>query len=338
MVLFVSLVAFGAPPLPPTVAPPSNPGSASSPYAPPDSWLTGEAGSLDIEALATVLRGFDITADSSGVAAVTVANAGAVLRQLAADARFRVTEEDGAIVAYRRVRDGNEWTTGYHGYQSTKKGAWRALIRMSPYLRSPWNDSKLVSRTDALAGKISCIAFHPTSHGDLDTVALQWNGPVASLEVLDAGDDELPGVQEALGYLPSYLSGIASDADEINTKGYTAVFNAPRDPRRGEPTVDVTSPQPKELEVRARIHTSQKGVTWVRLLDDTLRPWEVDAVASGTREMVGWSSDPKEVFYLQGRFFVPSGPKFSGTAEIWFQADGKAPERLGAFNVNVPKH
>jgi hypothetical protein len=337
--LFVLLcqLAFGAPPLPPVVSPPSGAGVAPSPYATPESWLSGKAGALNLEALSTVIRTFEIGADATGLSAVTAENADAVLRQLAADPRFRVTTQDGAIVAARRMKDGNDWAVGFEGFHLAKRGAWRALVRMTPYTNSPWDVSQLVSRADASAGAIRCIAFRPTSHPTWDTVALQWKGPVATLEVLDSGDDSLPGVQEALGYIPNYLAGVARQRADIDVKGYTPLYNVSREPRRGEPTIAITSPAAGQLEVRARIHVFRKGITWVRILDEKLTPWEPDAVAAGTREIVGWSPEQAELFYLQGRFPVPSGPKFSGTAELWFQAEGRAAERLGAFNLNIPR-
>ena len=86
----------------------------------------------------------------------------------------------------------------------------------------------------------------------------------------------------------------------------------------------------------ARISAPEAGVAWVRILNHRLKPWEADAVAVGTRERIGWSTDPKVQFYMQGRFPIAPGPAFSGTVEIWHSAGEAKPVRLLASPITVP--
>jgi hypothetical protein len=109
------------------------------------------------------------------------------------------------------------------------------------------------------------------------------------------------------------------------------------EPKTGEPQAAVAGAG-RMLDVSARVRPSGPGVVWARVLDGQLRPWEEAAVAAGTRERIGWSTDPKQLWWMQGAFPVPAGASFSGTLEIWFQPDaGGAPEHLLASPIKVPK-
>ncbi|MBW1881475.1 MAG: hypothetical protein JRJ84_24220 [Deltaproteobacteria bacterium] len=111
----------------------------------------------------------------------------------------------------------------------------------------------------------------------------------------------------------------------------------------GEPIRKRSSPEVNShgrglLEIRARVNPGAPGWTWARILDSDLEVWEERAVAAGTRERVGWSAEPAEQFYFQAAFPVPRGKRFSGSVELWFQADaGGPPIRLDATPITIPK-
>jgi hypothetical protein len=172
-------------------------------------------------------------------------------------------------------------------------------------------------------------------------VAWEWGDPGATLEVFEAGPmatvGELVRTTAALRGVPSLMSGVSRASEEIIGAGCTATLLPGRSARTGEPTATLLSPAPGEIDLRAWLHTPGEGITWARILDTELVPWEEAAVAAGTREILGSSNDSKQLFYLQGRFPVPAGAEFSGTVEFWFQADaGGDPRRIGAFPITVP--
>jgi hypothetical protein len=342
------LVLFAAVALGRDLAPPKIPVAARDPGPVPSPYearvqvpaLSGTTSSLNLTALAHEITRFTVATDCSAIGRITAANEDAILHHLAADARWRLVEEGGAIVAYQRVADGKEWTVAPHGYVTTKGSIARTALRFGAWdASSPWAASPLVSRARAEDSSIEMTAFNLDGHPGWKAVALAWEGPIGALEIFDAGTDEnLPEAASSLSIVPPFVSGLVQDEGIIRQRGYDGLYMASKEPRQGEPTLDITSPAPGELEVRARIHTPSAGATWVRLDDGDLHPWEEVAVATGTREIIGWSDVPQELFYLQGRFPVPSGAAFSGTAEVWFQSkSGGDPVLLGAFPIKVPK-
>lgn len=329
--------------LPPIPVPAQDPGAVPSPYEDrvPTPSLSGSTSSLNLEALAHEITEFTIEADVSGLTAVTTENLDAVIRHLAADPRWRVVEAPGgAMIAIRREKDGGEWTAPLRGYIAAKDGLWRAVLRFDAWdPADPWASSPLVSRTDAMSPKATLRAFNAPEHKGWQAVAMAWEAPAVALEIYDASKAaELESASAILGSVPNYLDVVATHAAEIRARGYDPRALPFREPRRSDPWVEAKSPAPGELDVRARVHPPGFGYTWIRLDDENLQPWEELAVATGTREIVGWSSVEREQFYMQGRFPVPSGEGFTGTAEVWFQAmDGGAPILLGATPVRVPK-
>lgn len=344
-------VAFAAAPKfqPPVLPDPVDPGAAASPYERPEdaSALDGQVGGLDLTSLSRSIVTFTLTADMSALAAIDAAGEEALLRQVAADPRWRLVQWGGALVAFRRVKAEDSWTTTLRGYHKSADGTWRAALRFSPYTQEmPWATSPLVGRAKASAPSIDAKAFRYPGKAGWQGTALSWEGPEVALEVFEAGaSDELPHTAEMLGTVPSYVASVSARRADVAAKGFTVAGMPAKEPAFGEPSVAVISPGPGELEVRARVHLDNPGVTWVRVLDDKLAPWEDRAVAAGTRELIGWSSDAEVLFYLQGRFPVPAGAAFSGTIEVWHQPIASirepskpvgAPVRLGAFPVKVP--
>lgn len=336
MLVGVGLALLAAAPkaaLPP--APPAHDlGSIASPYGDPSLGppLVGPSSQLDVATLATLETEYTLAADLSVLSRINEENKSAIVGQLARDPRWRVSEEDRVIVAVPRVSDGQGgWRAVWAGYHKTPTQAWRVAIRFgSPPPTSPWAVAPVVARARAKDPQIRVKGFQPRGLPGLTAAALSWSSEGAAIELFEASKgDDLGHVTQALSEIPSMLARMVDYP--------TFVVLPTGEPKVGEPQAAMTVAG-RMLDVSARVHPSEPGVTWARVLDGQLRPWEEAAIAAGTRERIGWSSDPKQLWYLQGAFPVPAGASFSGTLEIWFQADGgAAPERLLASPIKVPK-
>jgi len=331
-----SEVPFTAPSLPT----PSDPGQDPSPY---ESRLTGVGvqgteGTFDLEGLAYVKTRFTITADLSTLELVTAGKRDLFMRHIAADPRWRLVTRDGALVAFQRQADGERWTVPLRGYHETDTSAWRAALRFTAWKPgAPWRDSPLISEARATDTQIKLAVFSLDQRKDLQAVAMRWSGSHVSYELFEADRDvsDLPRTVASLTNLPGFLTlATVSSVDRI---GYSKPAMAQGGVQTGEPSFALTAAGTGELDLHGWVHVPGRGITWARILDTTLTPWEEAAVATGTREVVGWSDDPAALFYLQGRFPVPPGPQMSATVEIWHQPDGGEPLRVGAFPLNVPE-
>lgn len=307
-------------------------GPRPSPYADPalSVPLVGPSSQLDIETLATLETEYALQADLSVLGRVTAANTPSILAQLAKDPRWRVSESDGAVVVVPRTGDPKAgWHTPYDGYVKSGSGAWRVAIRFGKRPpTSPWATSTVVARAKAKDPVAKIKGFQPRALPGMTAAALVWEGELCALEVFEASkDDDLSHLTNALSEIPAMLQRMVD---------YPTFVVLPQgEPKTGEPSATVTV-SGRTVDVSARVHPPGPGVVWARVLDTNLQPWEDAAVAAGTRERIGWSEDPKQLFWMQGAFPVPAGGPVSGTLEVWFQADeGGAPTRLLASPIKV---
>lgn len=328
------------PPVPVAAALPTvstTPLDASVPVPP----LEGDTTALDLEALMHSTVVFTLTVDTSSLDLVTADSQPAFLRQLAADPTWRLTRLDGATVALKREEQGKAWVVGRTGFHDDRVSTRRTLLRFDPWpAEHEWATSRLASRVDASSSKKKVTAFTMQAEpwrGRVAT-ALSIQGEGMALEIFEAGDeDDRSATVDALGNLPVWTQGLASRLSEIEARGYDRLHLPPGEPTHEHPWVELSSPERGQLDLRGRHNPGADGWLWARILDEELHPWEEEAVAVGTLERVGGSPDESESFYFQGAFPVPGGSSFSGTIELWFQADGGSPHRLGAFPVKVPR-
>jgi len=340
MLLFLATaMAQDVPFKPPTIPTPTDPGQDASPYESrlqvPD-LNKGSEGSFDLEGLAYVKTRFTITANLTALNQVDHDRQEGFLRHVAADPRWRLVAWDGAIVAFKRVAEDERWTVPLRGYHETDKSAWRAALRFTPWKKgAPWYDSPLVSNAKSDDPKIKLAVFTLEDHRDLQAVAMSWKGPAVAYELYEAAREvELTRTQTELTTLPGFIT--LASLPGVERKGYSQPAMPKDGVQSGEPTFEITPAADGHLDLHGWMHVPGRGITWARILDTELKPWEEAAVATGTREIIGWSSDPETLFYMQGRFPVPKGKHMSATVEIWHQPDGGEPTRVGAFPVTVP--
>ncbi len=337
-IVVIAALARDVPFKPPIIPTPVDPGQQASPYesrlATPD--LKGSEGSFDLEGLSYVKTRFTIGADLSGLNNVTSDNSDAFLQHVAADPRWRLVAWDGAIVAFKRTTQGEIWTVPFRGYHEAKNTAWRAALRFSPWKPgAPWHNSPLVSQASSMDKKIKISVFTLEQRPDLQAVAMSWQGPVVTYELYEAAREvELTQTVNELSKLPGFMT--LATLPGIEKTGYSKPGMPKNGVKEGEPTVGIAAAANGQLDLHAWIHVPGRGVTWARILDTELAPWEEAAVATGTREIVGWGPKEDSLFFMQGRFPVPAGKHMSATVEIWHQPDGGEPARIGAFPVTIP--
>ena len=234
------------------------------------------------------------------------------------------------------MKDGKRWAVTLRGYHETESTAWRAALRFSEWKNgAPWHNSPLVSVAEHTDPKIKLAVFTLEQRPDLQAVAMSWRGPAITYELYEAAREvELVQASAQLAALPSFIT--LASIPGVERKGYVQPAMPKDGVQSGEPTFEITSAPGGQLDLHGWMTVPGRGVTWARILDTELMPWEEAAVATGTREIIGWSDNPETLFYMQGRFPVQPGEHMSATVEIWHQPDGGEPSRVGAFPVTVP--
>lgn len=315
-------------------AAPMDPGLAPSPYDQtidvPN--LAKRKSDLDLEALATKYTIYHVKVDLSSLGRLNRTGARRVELALAADPRWRVGVWDGAVVAFQRARNGHEWLVPRAGYHVDQTGVWRTGLRFTAWApTSEWAKPQLLTYSRADQNRLALRAFQLLSGParGLEATALTVAGPSAAVDLFEAtADPTRPHTTEALSTLPLLLDKLPHEA----------VTDAVWDPGRNQPAhLEVRSTSRGMLDIDARIHANQPGWTWVRLLDAHGRPWEEEAVATGTRELMWGDRSDQRQSWLQSEFPVPNGRGFDAIAQLWQEpVTGGRPIRLASYPVHVP--
>ncbi len=266
--------------------------------------------------------------------AVGTAHWDAVATHLAADPRWRLVELDGAVVAFQRADAGVLGRVGAReGYRREGDATVRAALRFLSWDRDvDWERSALVSRARAADPEVT-LGLWRSSDGLAS--ALDVRGVDLSLDVYEARPGaERPFTRATLDTIGPWIAEILAD-DALHTTGFAPAAMPPDAPMHGT-SLALTAPASGTLELRAALNPGAAGWSWLRILDARGRPWAAEAVAIGSREAIGWSIDPEQTFWMQGRFPVPPGPAFRGAAEVWFLAPGAEPTRLMRQPITVP--
>jgi hypothetical protein len=349
--LLISLVAC-APKAPPASAPPQALASVgyvqelpvvavgpatSAPYAGPA--LEGDRMALDLKSLARTQLDYTLHMETAGLATAAEGDVPLLLAHLAADPRWRVAEVDGVLAATRRSEADGGWTLPQHGYHRDDAGPWRVLLRFGAWpAEHPWVRSEFVAKASAATASATVRGFVPPNdvyHGNV-TTALSVEGPRLSLDVYEmSAADDREHTRWALGEVPSLVYNVRTLRASIGATGHDAMLLPRGEPATAHASVALSAAGPGEVEFRGRINPGEPGWTWLRIVRDD-RPFEELAVVAATRERAGWSPNPAHGFYLQSRIPVAPGPSFTARAELWFQADGGAPWRMHAEQVQVP--
>ena len=323
--------AFGVPLLP-VAASPLDPGLVRPA-------LSGAEDGLNITSMQRSRVSFSLGVDHSWLEGVDGAAREAVLAYAAADPRWRVTEEDGTLIALRRVQDANGWMVPRTGYHTGKDATWRVGLRFGAWDgASPWTQSADVSRVGPRDTTIRLKAFVVGMSGTYGqrASALSVDGDHLAFDVYElAKDDDRSHTVKALTGIVDEVGVVLATADYITAQGASAM-PLPEGEPADEQRLILRARGAGLLDLRARVNAGTPGWTWVRLLAEG-GPWEEAAVGAGTRERVGYSALSHEGFWMQGDFAVPPGDAFAAVAEVWHLPDGGGPVRkIAAFPVSVP--
>lgn len=324
----------------PKVVTPSDPGGGAPTHAPPEPSLGGSTQTLQLEGIRRQSTTFRVELDTSALTAGPELTP-TLERHLAADPRWRLVERDGGLVALRREEVDGRWVIGPAEHHGGEGGCHRVALRLGALdPGADWASADGVARIPAGASAVELPVFQVPDAPckGLSATALRVEGPAVSLELLEAarGADRTITF-DALTHTLDLVRQVGATGRTVQRDGFDR-FSLPRgEPVAGdEPTVTLTSPGPGLLELDARVNPGRRGWTWLRLLDDGLQPWEDPQIGRATRERAGWSDDASLTFLVGTVFPAPSGPAFSGTAELWFQPEDGPPVLLTAVPLDVP--
>lgn len=264
-----------------------------------------------------------------------------VLKQLAADPRWRVGREEGGVVAVSRQPVAGKlttWSMPWHGYVVGESDCARTGLTFTDRTRTwAWSDSELVATTASTDAehRMSGVRLLGRACRDQMGSALVIQGPIA-LEIFESSHDDSRKHTVSVFEDVQQLREVALRGKQIARDGYSAALLPEAGVRIGHPSLEL-EPSPSGIALEAWQNVGAAGWSWLRVLDADLHPWEEAAIATATLERVGWSPDVQERFLMQAEIPLPEGNGFAGTAEIWVVLDGEdMPTRVDTAPIKIP--
>jgi len=298
----------------------------------------GQADSFQQELLTALSKpGNDdptITADV-GVMLKLNKTAPEIFRQfLAANPAWRVFKERGNVFATRRWMIGSNWQYNLHGYYTrsaidawAKTGVPNFQSRFTlGFSGKPWAGASTDS-TQMDAGQTRSMIL--TNENQMYESHCIIKGEELFVEVFEQSEARERRLSKAaLSHIEKELSslGEAPTRESIRTALPSGSI------RTGAPVLELSSSfQPGIYNSAIWVNPGEPGMLYLKAFEFTNgTPLSADRLKEMSNEWIGWSDDPKELFFSNTHFTIYEGDwgkPYAARFEIWFTPDSGAADR-----------
>jgi hypothetical protein len=273
-----------------------------------------------------------------------------VLRHLCASPEWKVFEEFGDIICYRRTRENwpwdeqdeasRRWRVSLNGYQTTDRstGSWvqiRPLFRFTEEgggaFTNEYNRSSF-QKAGPLQGSTH-LNLKSSSQGIESYLAVGQAG--LWFECFEESWQEARvHTRKALQWLGKFLGVLRKTEHEIEQKGFVADLMPPDAVRQGQPTLEVLGDVPGGIyDVYGWVNPQQAGKVYLKVFNaETDERLSQDRITRRSNEFMGWSEDPNVLFFCNPHISVYEGgfdTIYDARFELWFQpSDGSSERKL----------
>jgi hypothetical protein len=275
-----------------------------------------------------------LTADVSTLMELHRNSPSTLVRFLATSPSWRVFRDHGALFATRRWMIGPKWRYNLHGYYTRLDiGAWskeaipnfqfRLTIGLSdnPQSRMRFN----ATRMDA--GQTRPLKLSTGNKMHESRCVINAEGFFIDLfEQSEAKERRL--TKTALSYVEKELSPLAKQPDWTTIRSILPAESI----REGDPKFELwNSFQPGIYDSEIWINPGETGMLYLKAFEVTKgTPLSVGRLKQKSNEWIGWSDNPKELFFSNSHFTVYEGDwgnPYAARFEIWFSPDSGADDR-----------
>ena len=261
-----------------------------------------------------------------------------LLRHLASSAKWFVTEERGKIYARRRfVTSDGRWATSLNGYYTNHDfdgfaGQYfqcRIVIGIDgPVLDRPWRGRS--TQATVGPGQVNVKTRKSTNPGFESYLVLRSKGP--ALEVFEEAETQSrPFTALALAKIKDELTAL-SKSGAVKKAGFDPALLPPESMKKGPPEMYlVKGMQGGIYQVYAYVDPGEAGRVYLKVFEATKNtPLSTRRVRERSTEYIGWSDDPKELFFYNTEITVYEGDwgvYYPARFELWFRPASGKPER-----------
>lgn len=275
-----------------------------------------------------------LTADVSALLKIHQNSPSTLMRFLAVSPSWRVFRETGDLFATRRWMIGPKWRYTLYGYYTKHHiGVWSQgsipnfQFRLTIGLSGNTQAGMKFKATRMDAGQTRSLKLS-TGNQMYESRCL-INAEDLVIEIFEQSEaKERRLTKTALSHVEKELSRLAKHLN------WTAIRNTlpAGSIREGDPIFELwNSLQPGIYDSEIRINPGEPGMLYLKAFEVTKgTPLSVKSLKEKSNEWIGWSDNPKELFFSNAHFTVYEGDwgnPYAARFEIWFCPDSGADER-----------
>lgn len=262
------------------------------------------------------------------------------LRYLKASSEWKVFEERGEIICYKRVlhKSGEDilWQTSRNGYEHNKpdipeKDQYqiRYLFRFSEDSSSSYNSWADTTKVGPTEGKIQ-LKLKSDDQGIESYLVVGQQG--LWFEFFEQSNREKRvKTREALQWIEEYLKNIRKYEKEIQQKGFASKLMPQQIKIISE--IKIEEEQWGIYNVYAWINPGKEGYIYLKVFNaDTNERLSEESISESSEEYIGWSDDPSVLFFSHSLITIYEGDWedfYDAKFELWFHPeDGSAEAKL----------
>lgn len=269
-----------------------------------------------------------------------------LLRHLASSAKWFVTKERGEIYAYRRCVINGRWQNNLNGYYSAsmfdglknQQFQFRIIIGPNgPVMNEPWWQDK-ATMANILDRVIHLKAIDDNKDGQGVESYLILESQGAALEIFEQSPrQDRPFTPLALQQINSELQSVLSSPMAAQ-RGFDPSLMPSESIKSGEPDIHIENSMQRGIYfVFAYVNPGESGYAYLKVFEATKgTPLSVDKMSASSIEYIGWSDNPKELFFYTSENTIYEGDwgvYYPARFELWFVPDSGKPERKLIENI-----
>jgi len=257
-----------------------------------------------------------------------------LLRHLASSAKWRLWEEHGNLLATRRFVVNGNWQTALNGFFSSIS----IHPRFSP---RPWVQTRILIAPDSSVSHRFLdkkTTYERVGTGIIKINLKQEQGQTSYL-VLESGQSTIEIMEQtpyrkrsftqlALQLIKNEFESVLK-SEAVRSKGFDPSLMPVFSVKMEEPAMQIRQDiQPGIYFVDAFVNPGSKGCIYLKVFEATKNtPLSADSIKHDSNEYIGWSDNPRELFFYNTLITVYEGGwdwTYPARFELWFKPEDPA--------------
>ena len=247
-----------------------------------------------------------------------------LLRHLQASPEWKVFDQGGETVCYRRKLEDGRWQVSLNGFRSSSSPQWqeRYLFRFSKNAGGPFTKFHYFTKVGPMAGEVH-LKLESSDQGIESYLAVGerrlW------FEFFEQTPNETRArTREALIWLQNLADKIKAAEAEIKKVGYAAKLMPAGVVTKGKPSIEIRDgSQGGIYDVFAWVNPGADGMVYLKVFDvKTNDRLSGPRIKQNSNEGIGWSGSKDELFGYNAQVTVYEGDwdhSYDARFELWFK-------------------